>query len=59
LSWDFLPVGPACRAGKVIVIWVSQGEDAENAGPVAADALEGVFDLGDPRDASRTGERAY
>ena len=39
--------------GKAIVIWVSQEQDEENAGPGAADALEGAFDLGDPCEASR------
>ena len=41
------------------VIWVSQREDEESAGPVAADALEAAFDLGDPCEALRTGERGY
>ena len=41
------------------MIWVSQREDEESAGPVAADALEAPFDLGDPCQAPRTGERAY
>jgi hypothetical protein len=40
---------------KAIVIWVSQEQDEENAGPGAADALKGGFDLSDHCEAPRTG----
>jgi hypothetical protein len=41
------------------VIWISQGEDEENAGPGTADAPEAAFDRDDRCEAWRTGERAY
>jgi hypothetical protein len=41
------------------VIWVSQGEDEENASPGTADAPEAAFDRDDRCEAWRTGERAY
>ena len=47
------------RFSKSFVIWVSQGEDEESAGPGAADALEAAFDRDDRCEAWRTGERGY
>jgi hypothetical protein len=38
-------------AGQIIVIWVSQEQDEENACRGAADALESAFDIGDPCEA--------
>jgi hypothetical protein len=35
-------------SAQSFVIWVSQWEDEESAGPVPSDALEGAVDLGDP-----------
>jgi len=59
LSCDFLPVGPAYGAGKVICDVGSQGGGRGERGSGRDWCAGGAFDLGDPCEASRTGERVY